>query len=307
MGGPAVGIGRARTRPVAAAVDDGRRWSKRSRSVEVVESSSTRSVANPGPDAVLAVRGEPSPSPPWTTSPGSSSPAATGCGRRGRPAPGCRSSSTRPGGSRADRGVRPSSGWRRPSRRPRTARGVRTDFSAQLALEARRWTRGAVLRPPAGLVLTARGPAALGDRRPAGRRGGYLLGTGDPDDQIHRAAGAQLARSGWRQRRSRCGGSGLAGNVGRSDCADWPSCWAKPPAGPAPTAGSWPASRPARRHRRRSGGAGHNGVRFARSDRRAQRHIMATLVIVLLVRLRGWSTVRDCRDPPDGSRSGEPS
>jgi hypothetical protein len=74
--------------------------------------------------------------------------------------------------------------------------GVRTDFGEGLVGQASRWTRGAVLYPPAGLVLTARGlrlwAIATGRTEP----GGYLLGTADPDQLIHRAAGSQLAQLG---------------------------------------------------------------------------------------------------------------
>lgn len=74
--------------------------------------------------------------------------------------------------------------------------GVRTGFSARLAPEAARWTRGAVLRAPAGLLLTARGLRlwAIASGRADG--GGYLFGTAEPDDELHRIGGSQLARLG---------------------------------------------------------------------------------------------------------------
>jgi hypothetical protein len=70
---------------------------------------------------------------------------------------------------------------------------ARTQFSAHLVEPASHWTQGAVTRPPSGLVLTARGlrlwAIASGQADPSG----YLLGTADAENPIHRAAGAQLA------------------------------------------------------------------------------------------------------------------
>jgi hypothetical protein len=74
--------------------------------------------------------------------------------------------------------------------------GVRTEFSVQLAPEAHRWTRGAVLRPPAGLVLTARGLRIWAIAAGREEASGYLLGTAEADGLMHRAAGAQLAALG---------------------------------------------------------------------------------------------------------------
>ncbi len=73
---------------------------------------------------------------------------------------------------------------------------MRTDFSDRLVAQAARWTRGAVLYPPPGLVLTARGLRLWAIAAGRAEPGGYLLGTADPDQLIHRAAGAQLARLG---------------------------------------------------------------------------------------------------------------
>jgi len=73
---------------------------------------------------------------------------------------------------------------------------VRTEITARLGPQARRWTRGAVLRPPADLALSASGLrlwAIAGGRT---EEGGYLLRMFDPDYPLHRAAGAQLARLG---------------------------------------------------------------------------------------------------------------
>jgi hypothetical protein len=74
--------------------------------------------------------------------------------------------------------------------------GVRTAFTPTLAEHAARWTRGANVGLPAGFRLTAGGLRLWAIA--AGRRddAGYLLATAEPDDAIHRAAGAQLARLG---------------------------------------------------------------------------------------------------------------
>lgn len=73
---------------------------------------------------------------------------------------------------------------------------VRTAFDAQLLPYAARWSRGARETPPATLTLPAGGlrlwAIASGRREEAG----YLLGTAEPDDAVHRAAGAQLSRLG---------------------------------------------------------------------------------------------------------------
>jgi hypothetical protein len=74
--------------------------------------------------------------------------------------------------------------------------GARTDFSPDLLACAARWTRGANEGPPSGFTLSA-GALRLWAVA-AGRRDevGYLLGTAEPDDAIHLAGGAQLARLG---------------------------------------------------------------------------------------------------------------
>ena len=73
---------------------------------------------------------------------------------------------------------------------------VRTTFDARLIVHAARWTRGAREAPPPGLMLTPGGlrlwAIASGIRNDAG----YLLGTAEPDDPVHTAAGAQLSRLG---------------------------------------------------------------------------------------------------------------
>jgi len=77
-----------------------------------------------------------------------------------------------------------------------TGLGVRTAFTEMLSPSAARWIRGANVGPPADFRLSAGGLRmwALA----AGRRDdvGYLLATPAPDDVLHRAAGAQLARLG---------------------------------------------------------------------------------------------------------------
>jgi hypothetical protein len=74
--------------------------------------------------------------------------------------------------------------------------GVRTGFSPLLVEHAARWTRGANVGLPAGFVLSAGGLRlwAIAAGRPD--EAGYLLATPDPDDALHRAAGAQLSRLG---------------------------------------------------------------------------------------------------------------
>jgi hypothetical protein len=74
--------------------------------------------------------------------------------------------------------------------------GVRTAFTPALVEHAARWTRGANVGLPAGFRLTALGLRLWAIA--AGRRdeAGYLLATPEPDDAMHRAAGAQLSRLG---------------------------------------------------------------------------------------------------------------
>lgn len=73
---------------------------------------------------------------------------------------------------------------------------VRTPFRSDLVAAAQRWTRGALLAPPPGLVLS---PGALRLWAVAAGRVddvGYLLGTPALDHPVHRAGGAQLAAVG---------------------------------------------------------------------------------------------------------------
>lgn len=76
---------------------------------------------------------------------------------------------------------------------------ARTSFTGALAPLAASWMRGATEGPPEGFALSAGGlrlwAIAAGRADDAGTAG-VLLGTGEPDGPVHRAAGAQLARLG---------------------------------------------------------------------------------------------------------------
>jgi hypothetical protein len=74
--------------------------------------------------------------------------------------------------------------------------GVRTAFAPALLPHAARWTRGANEGLPAGLVLSPSGLRLWCIASGRADEGGYLLGTDEPDDATHRAAGAQLSRLG---------------------------------------------------------------------------------------------------------------
>lgn len=73
---------------------------------------------------------------------------------------------------------------------------VRSAVTPALMHAAARWTRGASLRAPVDLMLTAFGLRLWAIA--SGRRdeSGYLLCTAEPDGELHRAGGAQLARLG---------------------------------------------------------------------------------------------------------------
>jgi hypothetical protein len=73
---------------------------------------------------------------------------------------------------------------------------VRTDITESLVGEAARWTRGASLRLPVDLALTASGLRLWAMATGRTDESGYLLGVADIDSEVHRAAGAQLARLG---------------------------------------------------------------------------------------------------------------
>jgi len=73
---------------------------------------------------------------------------------------------------------------------------VRTEITPRLGQQARRWTKGANLRPPPDLALSASGLRLWAIATGRAEEGGYLLRMPAPDYQLHRAAGAQLARLG---------------------------------------------------------------------------------------------------------------
>lgn len=74
--------------------------------------------------------------------------------------------------------------------------GVRTGFSPDLVPGAARWTRGAVEGPPPGFTLTPGGLRLWAVAAGRADDTGYLLATVEPDDPVHTAGGAQLARLG---------------------------------------------------------------------------------------------------------------
>ena len=73
---------------------------------------------------------------------------------------------------------------------------VRTEITPRLGPHAQRWTRGAYLRPPADLALSASGLRLWAIAAGRAEEGGYLLRMADLDGALHRVAGAQLARLG---------------------------------------------------------------------------------------------------------------
>ena len=73
---------------------------------------------------------------------------------------------------------------------------VRTEITTRLGPQAQRWTRGAALRPPADLALSASGLRLWAIAAGRAEEAGFLLRMTDPDGVLHRAAGAQLARLG---------------------------------------------------------------------------------------------------------------
>jgi hypothetical protein len=84
--------------------------------------------------------------------------------------------------------------------RAETGLAVRTCFAGQLVEPATRWRRGANEGLPPGFELDAGGlrlwTIAAGRPDLIANTAGYLLATAEPDDPIHAAAGAQLARLG---------------------------------------------------------------------------------------------------------------
>ncbi|HEX2903416.1 MAG TPA: hypothetical protein VHO01_08155 [Jatrophihabitans sp.] len=73
---------------------------------------------------------------------------------------------------------------------------VRTEITPALQAEAARWTRGASLRVPADLALTASGLRLWAIAAGRCDQAGYLLAMSDPDGPLHRAGGGQLAKLG---------------------------------------------------------------------------------------------------------------
>jgi hypothetical protein len=116
--------------------------------------------------------------------------------------------------------------------------GVRSAFVEKLVPLAARWTRGANQGPPAGFRLTPGGLRLWAIAAGRADGAGYTLGTAQPDDAVHLAAGSQLARlglvavaltgragPGWRitsAKRLRRLAEVLGERPDRAD-ADWPS------------------------------------------------------------------------------------
>lgn len=73
---------------------------------------------------------------------------------------------------------------------------VRTEITERLVAHAARWTIGASLRVPLGLVLGASGLRLWALATGRVEEAGYLLGTAEPDGPVHRAGGGQLAKLG---------------------------------------------------------------------------------------------------------------
>ncbi len=73
---------------------------------------------------------------------------------------------------------------------------VRTEITERLSPHAGRWTKGASLRPPVDLTLSASGLRLWAIAAGRTDEAGYLLAMADPDDALRRAAGAQLAKLG---------------------------------------------------------------------------------------------------------------
>jgi len=73
---------------------------------------------------------------------------------------------------------------------------VRTEFTEVLAPHAARWTRGASLRAPADLALTACGLRLWALAAGKADEAGYLLLMDSSDAALHRRAGGELARLG---------------------------------------------------------------------------------------------------------------
>ena len=79
---------------------------------------------------------------------------------------------------------------------------VRTPITDLLRAQAERWTRGASLRVPADLALSAAGLRLWAIAAGRTEEAGYLLTTAGEraeDSSVHRAAGRQLASSACRR------------------------------------------------------------------------------------------------------------
>jgi hypothetical protein len=121
--------------------------------------------------------------------------------------------------------------------------GVRTAFTPTLLDAATRWRRGANEGLPPGFRLEAGGLRLWAIAAGRTDDAGYLLGTAEPDDAIHRAAGAQLSRLGV-----------AAVSLGQRGGPGWRVTSARrlrrliELLGPAPPRGAqhWPAAEPAR-------------------------------------------------------------
>ncbi len=73
---------------------------------------------------------------------------------------------------------------------------VRTEITELLSPHAARWTRGASLRVPPDLALSASGLRLWAISGGRSEDAGYLLAMADSDGPLHRAAGGQLAKLG---------------------------------------------------------------------------------------------------------------
>lgn len=73
---------------------------------------------------------------------------------------------------------------------------ARTAVTGRLTAASVRWTRGANEAPPVGLVLRPGGLRLWTIAAGRADDAGFLLGTAQPDDTLHLAAGAQLSRLG---------------------------------------------------------------------------------------------------------------
>ena len=73
---------------------------------------------------------------------------------------------------------------------------VRSAFDQRLAAHAARWTRGANQGPPTPFTLSPGGLRLWAIAAGHSDQAGFTLGTSEPDDAVHLAAGSALARIG---------------------------------------------------------------------------------------------------------------